>query len=58
MTINYTQSGDVAAQLYNEARRNGESHEKAVADSWEAMQHAKSNQDKQETTNTQHKTNT
>lgn len=48
MTIIFTQPGDVAAQVYNEAKRAGFSDKEAAAASWDAMQHARENQGNEE----------
>lgn len=41
MTINFTQPGDVAAQIYNEARRGGLTHKEATRDAWGAINHVR-----------------
>lgn len=41
MTIKFSNPGDVAAQVYNEARRDGATHEQAAVVSWQALEVAK-----------------
>ncbi len=48
MTIQFTQPGDVAFQVYNAARGALFSYEDATTHAWEAMQAVKEDSDKSE----------